>query len=122
MAVNMKALQDSFLNDDDILLLSHSVMPENDSVPVLREYAERKQVNTRRWYLLTGDKNTLYDLGRRYYFVDEDVGEKKDSSEFLHTENFILLDKKRHIRGIYNGLNAASVTNLVADIRVLKQE
>jgi protein SCO1/2 len=122
MAVNMKLLQDSFLHDDHIRLLSHSVTPDRDSIAALRAYAQKKGVDEQRWLLLTGSKQTIYDLGRKYYFVEEDLGLKKDTSEFLHTENFILLDGRRRIRGIYNGLSLPSMQSLVADIRELEKE
>ncbi|MEO8171869.1 MAG: SCO family protein [Sediminibacterium sp.] len=122
MSFNMKILQDSFLHDESIQLLSHSVMPATDSVPVLQLYAAKKGVNADRWRLLTGSKQEIYNLGRRFYFVEEDEGEKKDTTQFLHTENFILLDGKRRIRGIYNGLSLPSIQNLIADIKELKKE
>ena len=122
LTTNMKLLQDSFLTDDKVLLLSYSVTPDKDSVAVLKRYAGEHQVNDKRWLLLTGNKNEIYDLGRKYFFVEEDLGEKRDTSEFLHTENFVLVDGKRRIRGIYNGLNLSSVKNLVRDIKELEQE
>jgi protein SCO1/2 len=122
MTNSMADIQKEFINDDEIQLLSHSVTPEKDSVPVLKEYAEEKKVNFKRWKLLTGDKDEIYDLGRKYYFVEEDEGVKKGNDVFLHTENFILIDKQRHIRGIYNGLDPDSMQNLIRDIKVLKLE
>jgi protein SCO1 len=122
MTSNMADIQKEFINDDELLLLSHSVTPEIDSVPVLKQYAIDKKVEFKRWKLLTGDKNEIYDLGRRYYFVEEDLGVNSDSSIFLHTENFVLIDKERHIRGIYNGLDPNSIKNLIRDIKVLKTE
>jgi protein SCO1/2 len=116
----MSNIEKEFTNDDEILLLSHSVTPGKDSVPVLKQYAKDKKVNFQRWKLLTGNKNEIYDLGRKYYFVEEDEGVKKDDDIFLHTENFILIDKQRHIRGIYNGLDPNSIKNLIRDINVLK--
>ena len=122
LATSMTSLQSEFLNDNDILLLSHSVTPEKDSVPVLKKYAARNSVNFQKWKLLTGNRADIYDLGRRYYFVEEDLGEKSDSTVFLHTENFVLIDKQRHIRGIYNGLDPNSMTSLKNDIKELKKE
>ena len=119
---SMADLQTEFLDDDDILLLSHSVMPDRDSVSVLQKYAQEKGVNFAHWKLLTGDREEIYDLGRNAYFVEEDEGVKRDSDVFLHTENFVLIDKDRHIRGIYNGLDPNSVQSLIADIKVLKKE
>jgi protein SCO1/2 len=120
MTNSMSNIEKEFTNDDEILLLSHSVTPGKDSVPVLKQYAKDKKVNFQRWKLLTGNKNEIYDLGRKYYFVEEDEGVKKDDDIFLHTENFILIDKQRHIRGIYNGLDPNSIKNLIRDINVLK--
>lgn len=122
MTQNMADIQKEFLNDDEVLLLSHSVNPNNDSVSVLKQYAKDQKVDIKRWKLLTGEKNEIYDLGRRYYFVEEDEGFVKKDDVFLHTENFILLDKERHIRGIYNGLDPNSIRNLIADIKMLKDE
>ncbi len=122
MTNSMSEIQKEFFNDDEILLLSHSVTPEKDSVPVLKQYAKEKKVDFKRWKLLTGNKNEIYDLGRKYYFVEEDEGVKKGNDVFLHTENFILIDKQRHIRGIYNGLDPNSMQNLISDIKILKAE
>jgi protein SCO1 len=122
LATSMSGLQKEFENDNDILLLSHTVMPERDSVPVLKKYAEKHRVNFNRWKLLTGSRSDIYDLGRKYYFVEEDLGENSDSTVFLHTENFVLIDKDRHIRGIYNGLDPASMQSLRNDIQALKSE
>ncbi|MCF2445413.1 SCO family protein [Dyadobacter sp. CY345] len=122
MTANLKILQDSFPNDQDIQLISHTVMPYKDDVAALRVFAKSRKVDSKRWVLLTGSRSEIYDLGRRYYFVEEDAGEKRDSSVFLHTENFVLTDKNRHIRGIYNGLSLPSIQNLIADIRELQRE
>lgn len=122
MTINMKALQDSLQNDIDVQLISHSVTPDRDTVPVLQAFAKAHHVDASKWVLLTGSKNEIYDLGRKFYFVEEDAGEKRDTSVFLHTENFILVDKNRHIRGIYNGLSLPAMQNLLADIRVLEKE
>lgn len=122
MTSNMSLLQEAFLDDDDVMLLSHSVTPEIDNVTMLRNYAEAKDIKAGKWHLLTGDRKTIYDLGRKSYFVEEDQGLDKTVDEFLHTENFVLIDHNRHIRGIYNGLNKTSVNQLIADIRTLKRE
>ena len=122
LANSMSDLQREFLTDDNILLLSHSVMPDRDSVSVLKEYAKKKGVNFLKWKLLTGDREAIYDLGRNYYFVEEDEGVKRTSDVFLHTENFVLIDKGRHIRGIYNALDPDSMLALIDDIKVLQKE
>lgn len=122
MTNSMSLIQQEYINDNEILLLSHSVTPERDSVPVLKQYAIDKGIEFKRWKLLTGDKNEIYNLGRKYYFVEEDEGVAKGDEVFLHTENFILIDKQRHIRGIYNGLDPNSMKDLIRDIRILKLE
>lgn len=122
MTKSMADIQMEFMNDDEVMLLSHSVNPEKDSVSILKKYAKEKNVNFNRWKLLTGNKEEIYDLGRNYYFVEEDEGIKKGNDIFLHTENFILIDKQGHIRGIYNGLDPNSIENLIKDIRILKEK
>jgi len=121
MTDNMTLVQEAFKNDDEILLLSHSVTPSIDSVAQLKKYAIDKEVG-KNWHLVTGDKKEIYDLGRKSYFVEEDLGKPKSIDDFLHTENFILIDKNKHIRGIYNGLSKNSVKQLIADIKTLKLE
>ncbi len=122
MTANMGILQEEFMEDPDIMLLSHSVTPVRDSVPVLKAYAEKKGVLSDRWHLLTGDRQEIYTLGRKAYFIEEDLGIERDIDEFLHTENFVLIDKNKHIRGIYNGLNKTSIKQLIKDVRTLQKE
>lgn len=122
MTSNMMLLQEEFLTDDEVLLLSHSVTPEQDSVSVLKRYADEKGILPYKWHLATGTQKEIYKLGRRDYFVEESLGLDKEEDEFLHTENFVLIDKNRHIRGIYNGLNRSSINQLIADIYTLKIE
>ncbi|AWG23539.1 SCO family protein [Flavobacterium faecale] len=122
MTANLAVVQEAFKNDDSVLLLSHSVTPDKDSVPVLKAYANEKGVISNKWHLLTGKKEEIYNLARNFYYVEEDQGVKKSINDFLHTENFVLVDKSKHIRGIYNGLNAASVQQLIADVKLLEKE
>ena len=122
MTANMMTLQEKFSNDDEILLLSHSVTPETDSVSILKAYAENKGIDNSKWHLVTGDRKEIYDLGRKAYFAEEDLGKEKTEDDFLHTENFVLIDKNKHIRGIYNGLNKTDVQQLIADIKTLQLE
>ncbi len=122
MTANMGLLQQEFLDNDELLLLSHSVTPRYDSVDILKQYAESKGVISDKWHLVTGEQQEIYTLGRKAYFVEEDLGIEKDIDEFLHTENFVLVDKNRHIRGIYNGLNRTSLKQLIADVKLLLQQ
>ena len=122
MSQSMLKLQEEFRNDDSILFLSHSVTPSIDSVSVLKTYADKLGVIPNKWHLVTGDKTEIYNLGRNDYFVENDLGIPKDINDFLHSENFLLIDKNKHIRGIYNGLNRASMAQLVIDIKALELE
>jgi len=122
MTNNMLVLQEAFEEESDILLLSHSVTPDHDSIPVLANYARIKGVKDSKWDLVTGDRAAIYDLGRNFYFVEEDLGLEKAADDFLHTENFVLVDQNRHIRGIYNGLNTTAIQQLIADVKTLQKE
>lgn len=122
MTKNMLKIQEAFKSDDDVMLLSHSVTPKYDKVPVLKAYAKNKGVINSKWHLVTGDRKQIYNLGRNSYYVEEDLGKEKDPDDFLHTENFVLIDKNRHIRGIYNGIHNASVRQLITDVKALKKE
>lgn len=122
MAGNMSIVQNAFKNDKDVLLLSHSVTPEQDSVLALKAYGDRNNCMPGKWHLLTGDREEIYTLGREAYFVEEDMGLKKSRDDFLHSENFLLVDQNRRLRGIYNGLNSNDVKQLIADIHTLKKE
>ncbi|NOT76158.1 MAG: SCO family protein [Cyclobacteriaceae bacterium] len=119
---SMENVQSSFKDDDMITLLSHSVTPDLDSVPRLKEYANSHNVQKGKWHLLTGDRKQIYTIARQGYFADEEVGLKKSENEFLHTENFILLDGQKRIRGVYNGTNPTEIERLIEDIHILKKE
>lgn len=122
MTNNMTKVQEAFLDNPEVAILSHSVTPSIDSVAVLKTYAEKNGVIDSKWHLVTGDKTEIYNLGRNEYFVENDLGIPKDINDFLHTENFLLIDKNKHIRGIYNGLNRASIAQLITDVNALLEE
>lgn len=122
MTKNMAILQEKYKNDDDILLLSHSVTPAMDSVPVLKKYAENKGIISSKWHLLTGDENQIYALAKKQYYAGDTIGYYQTGNEFLHTENFILVDKHRRIRGVYNGTLLLEIDRLMDDITTLKKE
>lgn len=119
---NMNILQDAYKNDSEIKLISHSVMPWNDTVANLANYAKENEVQLPQWHLVTGDKDAIYDIARNGYFADEDFVKTKDESNFIHTENFVLVDKKGHIRGVYNGTLALEVKRLMRHIEILRKE
>jgi protein SCO1/2 len=122
LAKNMGAIQEVYKNDEDVILLSHSVMPWVDSVETIKEYASEKKAIDNKWHLVTGNKEQIYNIARTSYFADEDFKKTKDKSEFIHTENFILVDKKGRIRGVYNGTLALDVQRLKRHIEILKKE
>ena len=122
MSGNLITLQREFRNDSKILFLSHSVTPEMDSVPMLKEYAERNQVVSGKWHLVTGSRSTVYSLARQSYFADESKNVPENTGDFLHTEKMFLVDKNGHLRGVYNGVLPAEMERIKEDIRLLKQE
>ncbi|GGD24023.1 SCO family protein [Hyunsoonleella pacifica] len=119
---NMAVIQEAYKADKDIMLLSHTVMPWRDSVPLLKRYAEKYNVNSNKWHLVTGDKDALYAIARTGYFADEDFTKTQDENNFIHTENFVLVDKLGYIRGVYNGTLPIDVERLKRHIEILKQE
>lgn len=119
---NMGLLQEHYKDDKDILLLSHTVMPWKDSVPELKKYAIENNIDSKKWNLVTGSKEEIYNLARRAYFADEDFVKTQDESAFIHTENFILVDKKGRIRGVYNGTLELETKRLIKHIEMLKKE
>jgi protein SCO1/2 len=121
MAYNMSELQDYYKNDADILFLSHSVTPVMDSVSVLKAYAESKGVIDGKWNVTTGAKKHIYELARKSYFAVLDEG-NGDENDFIHTEQFVLVDKDRRIRGYYDGTEKEDMKKIMADIVLLKEE
>ena len=121
MTTQMKILHDFYLTDEDIMFVSHTVYPEEDSVQVLNAYADKYQIDSNKWLLLTGAKEVIYDLARKSYFAvltEGDGGER----DFIHTENFMLLDKRQRIRGYYDGTLPEDMIRLKKDIEILRLE
>lgn len=119
MTANMADIQESIRDDDEVMLLSHSVTPEIDSVPQLKKYALEKGVIDSKWNLVTGSKKQIYELARKSYLAvltDGDGG----PYDMIHTENFILVDKERRIRGFFDGTNPDEIAQLLEDLKVLK--
>lgn len=121
MTENMAEIQKSILQDDDVMLLSHSVTPKIDSVAQLKRYAIKKGVNDTKWNLVTGDKKEIYKLARKSYLAVKTYG-NGDEYDMIHTENFMLIDKKRQIRGFYDGTKQEDINQLLSDIKILKEE
>ncbi|MDC3170580.1 SCO family protein [Bacteroidota bacterium] len=119
MTKNMYKLQEELKNDNDILFLSHTVIPEVDTVQQLKKYSIENKVNDSKWNLVTGDKKQIYDLARKSYLAVEDT--EYGEFDMIHTENFMLIDKKRQIRGFYDGTNDLEIDRLLSDIEILKK-
>tara|TARA_R110000737_G_scaffold39923_7_gene60093 strand:- start:373 stop:1050 length:678 start_codon:yes stop_codon:yes gene_type:complete len=119
MTKNMAGIQDKILNDENVMLLSHSVTPDIDSVPQLKKYALEKGVKDRKWNLVTGDKRQIYELARKSYMAVKTDGDG-GPYDMIHTENFILVDKERRIRGFYDGTDSEEMKKLLSDLEILK--
>jgi protein SCO1/2 len=122
MTQNLKKASAYFQNDSNVVFLSFSVTPWIDSVPKLKNYQENNNIKNPNWHFLTGKKAAIYRLARRAYFAEEDLGFTKDSTDFLHTEHILLVDKTKRIRGIYNATLKLDIDQLIADIKQLKNE
>ena len=117
MTKNMAAIQDKI--GEEVMLLSHSVTPQIDSVAQLKKYALEKGVDDSKWNLVTGDKKQIYALARKSYLAVKNDGDG-GPYDMIHTENFILVDKERRIRGFYDGTNPKEIDKLLGDIEILK--
>jgi protein SCO1/2 len=121
MTGNMVEIQKKIVDDPSVMLLSHSVTPVIDSVPQLKKYALEKGVIDEKWNLVTGDKKQIYELARKSYLAVKNDGDG-GPYDMIHTENFILVDKEKRIRGFYDGTNPEEIEKLLNDLTILKQE
>ena len=122
MTTNMVDVQKAFANNPKVMLLSHTVLPETDSVPALKAYAIKKGVNDQKWNLVTGDKKAIYTMARKSYLAVK-LGKPSELYDMVHTENFVLVDTKRRVRGFYDGTKKEEIQRLIEDINwLLSQE
>jgi len=119
MTSNLSVLQKEFINDNDVMFLSLSVTPDIDSISVLRNYATNKGVIDSKWNVTTGNKKHIYNLARKSYFAVVEQGDG-GLQDFIHTPNFILVDKEKQIRGIYDGTNNEDIKRIIEDIKILQ--
>jgi protein SCO1/2 len=119
MTKNMHEVQKKFIADNEVMMLSHTVTPDIDTVAQLKRYANEKGVDARKWNLVTGDKKQIYNLARKSYMAVKDNGDG-GPFDMIHTENFMLIDKKRQIRGYYDGTSLEDIDRLIGDIIILK--
>ena len=121
MTSNMVEVQKAFLKNPKVMLLSHSVLPDQDSVSVLKKYAIEKGVIDTKWNLVTGDKKEIYFLARKSYLAVK-TGKPSEMYDMVHTENLILVDTKKRIRGFYDGTKKEEISRLIEDINFLLTE
>lgn len=121
MSSELERVYKTFATNKDILILSHTVSPEEDSVNIMMNYANLHGVKDRRWLFLTGDKKHLYDMARTSYLLNAEEG-NGDADDFIHTQNFALVDKERHLRGFYDGTDSLEVSRLIIDMNLLLEE
>ena len=119
MGQNFQRVQEAYKNEPRLNLVSHTVMPEIDTVEVMFEYGQRMGAIKGKWHLLTGEKEEIYRLAHREYFAVKEPGTSFDEQDFIHTENVILVDEKKRIRGIYDGTSEEEMDKLIGDIQIL---
>lgn len=118
MTTNMTEVQKAFSNNPNVMILSHTVTPEIDSVPVLKKYALKRGVDDSKWNMVTGDKKDIYYIARKSYLAVK-TGKPEEMYDMVHTENFVLVDTKRRVRGFYDGTKKEDVQRLIEDINWL---
>jgi protein SCO1 len=121
MTGQLMRVQYQFKEDNDVVILSHTVDPDFDTPSVLKAYAKTNTATPGKWYFLTGDKKTIYDLARSSYFISVSKGDG-GVDDFIHSEQLVLVDKNKHIRGYYDGTDKYDVDKLIGDIKLLKFE
>jgi len=121
MTKQMHRIHNEFIDNKTLSFLSHTVMPESDSVPILNEYAKKLGVISDKWKFVTGDKKQIYNLARKTYFAAITEG-NGGINDFVHTENFVLIDKEKRLRGFYDGTSKKDVNRLISDIYALLEE
>ena len=123
MNKNMKAIYEQFKTDSNFLIVSHTVNPDTDSLPVLRHYADSLGADVSNWWFLTGSKESLYKTARESYLLDDPKNSTKNIDEqFLHTQFFTLVDRQGRVRGVYDGIKKEEVDQLMTDIKALIKE
>ncbi|MFZ5971112.1 MAG: SCO family protein [Bacteroidota bacterium] len=105
----------------DVLLLSHTIDPEYDTVPLLRDYAQRLGVSSNKWHFVTGQKDSIYKIAQTSYFATA-MEDKTEPDGFIHSGAFLLIDKKQRIRGKYDGTKEEDVNRLIREIKQLRRE
>ncbi|MBX0333214.1 SCO family protein [Pontibacter sp. HSC-14F20] len=120
MSSQMVRVQEAFQDEEQVKLVSFTVNPEHDTPEVLSEYGERYGANPSKWYFLTGDRTKIYDLAQQGFYLP--VMKVEGQQDFIHSEKFMLVDKDRYVRGIYDGTDKEDVDRLIIEIKVLLDE
>ena len=121
MTTQLTRVQKQFKEDKDVLILSHTVNPMHDTAEVLLEFATKYGALKDKWFFLTGSKKSIYDLAKNSYLVNA-VEDDGTAEGFIHSETFLLIDKQKRVRGIYDGTDSLQVDKLMGDLNVLKKE
>lgn len=121
MTDHMLKIQERLKDEPGVFLLSHTVIPQHDSVPVLKKYAIEKGIDDSKWNLVTGDKKQIYDLARKSYLAAKSEGDG-GPYDMIHTENFVLVDGKGQIRGFYDGTQPGVIDEVLRDVKILQQK
>ena len=121
MTINLSEIQKAFANNPKVKLLSHTVFPETDSVPVLKAYRKKHHVVNTKWNLITRDKKENYTIARKSYLAVK-LGKPSELYDMVHTENFVLVDTKKRVRGFYDGTNKEDIKRLIEDITFLSNQ
>jgi protein SCO1 len=121
MTTNMVDIQKAFVTNPKVMLLSHSVIPDVDDVTVLKAYAIKNNVDDSKWNLVTGDKKEIYRLARKSYLAVKQ-GKPEEMYDMVHTENFVLVDTKKRVRGFYDGTKKEEISRLIEDVKWLCED
>jgi len=122
MTSHLGKVQSSFSETGDVMIVSHTVMPWADTVGQLRAYSEMNGIDPEKWRLVTGSQTEIYELARKSYYAEEVAGFMRDSTDFVHTEHCLLVDRDGHLRGIYNGTLELEIDRMITDIQTLLRE
>jgi protein SCO1/2 len=125
MSSQLQRVQEAFMNNPEVVIMSYTVDPKNDNVGALENYADQYGAIKDKWHLLTGDKEDIYRLAKKGYYVtakEDNVQSTNLEEKFVHTDKFVLVDKEGHIRGFYNGSDPEEVDKLILEIKVLLSE
>jgi protein SCO1/2 len=121
MHVELSKVNAYFINNPNVLFLSHTIDPERDSVERLKEYSDNNKINSKKWFFVTGVKDSIYNIATKSYYATA-YKDEKEPGGYVHSGGFLLVDKNKHIRGVYDGTNPKETNRLIRDIKILLKE